>query len=693
VTTAAEPGSVGAAGTYSVNFEPRGAAQLGGQPVGLQLAGLLVDDQRRIVLAEVPVWPGLQAPTAVLTSRPGAMAFWRGRAYYTAPDGATINVRDCDGGITQFIDIRHHDLGLSDPAVVEVPDLASLATTPRDTLLVADRRSGKVREFDLFTAQSVWSWHDLDGVDDVTVAAGGVVYATCDRGIVRLDPYEGATDVVPIKQATSQPKSLAWARVDGADVLFLALGIRIIVIEVTDGTLRVRGRLPVQPLPAAAAPLAVRWHAARLYVASPADHLIRVFDTTTASLLGDLPGRIPDYSAFGLDEDGSLWITDGISAERSGASRAVDHGSARLGPMPIKLDQATDHTLRIRLVGRLTSADAVVSAEFIPHSIEPAGETSDTLVRVPPDATSVVVLITLTAAASTAAGRQQSHVTAVELRVDEPGWIDQLPSIYRDPASHPDLFLDPFLRLAKIGIDEVIDSLLTLPAQIDPSTSIDDLDGDRWLDWLAGWVDVQLDETMPADVRREMVAGAFARHGTRGTADNLRDQIALELGLTSVEIVQPGDVASVWVLGADSGELGMRTMTAAAPPSGSILDSTAAAERSHLIGPADYGAPLFGDLANRFDVLVHAALIGCPDDRERLEALIERERPAHTTAHLCVIEPGISVGIQARVGVDAVIGGGRHQHALSGLDGFTAGARPDRAVLGEGGTREGLVLT
>ena len=101
---------------------------------------------------------------------------------------------------------------------------------------------------------------------------------------------------------------------------------------------------------------------------------------------------------------------------------------------------------------------------------------------------------------------------------------------------------------------------------------------------------------------------------------------------------------AVWVLGDETSELGMQTMTAAAPPTGSIVEVTAVAEGSHLIGPADYGAPLFGDLANSFDVVVHAARIRCPDDRRRLEALIEHERPAHTIGAPLCIEPASASG-------------------------------------------------
>jgi len=36
--------------------------------------------------------------------------------------------------------------------------------------------------------------------------------------------------------------------------------------------------------------------------------------------------------------------------------------------------------------------------------------------------------------------------------------------------------------------------------------------------------------------------------------------------------------------------------------------------------------------------------------------VIEREKPAHTAYHLCVIQPGFRVGFQARLGIDAVVG-------------------------------------
>jgi phage tail-like protein len=667
--------SIAGAGTYRVLFEPDGVARLGGRAVPLALDGLTVDAQRRLTLAELPPWPDLHPSDGLPTTRPGAMAFWRGQVFYTAGDGRAINRRDCDGGVGRFMDAyRHHQ-----PST-RTPDLASLVVTPRDTLLVCDRTTATVTEYDVFTAQSVWSWRGLAGLDDITVAPGGEAYVTCDRGVVRLEAYDDTMDIYRAERVGAASASLAWGTLGGVDVLFVTRGARVVVIDIAVGVERkpvMRFPIPGNLVP----PVAIRWHDGRLYLASPSGGAIEVVHTNTGSRLGALPGSARAFAAFGVDSEGSLWIGDGECAVRSQGSRPIDRGSAQLGPVPIGLDSVTGHTLRARLVGQV-GPDATVAPEFGPTAGGTRdGSAADVFEDIPADATQVAVRIDLAVPSPAGLEYRRQTISAVELRVDEPAWVEQLPAIYRHPDAHPEWFLDPLLRLMRTSADEVIDTLLALQTQIDPATAIDDLDGDRWLDWLSGWVDVHLDEAMPPDPRRTLVAGAFARHARRGTADSLRELIALELDVEDVEIAQPGDVASVWVLGAESAELGLRTMTAAAPPTGSIVDSTAVASGSHLIGPSEYGSPLFGDLAHRFDVLVHAAWVRCEDDRDRLAALIERERPAHASVHLCVIEPGISVGIQARVGVDTVIGVNGPQDAVGGLDGFRS-PRPGRLVLG-----------
>ena len=103
--------------------------------------------------------------------------------------------------------------------------------------------------------------------------------------------------------------------------------------------------------------------------------------------------------------------------------------------------------------------------------------------------------------------------------------------------------------------------------------------------------------------------------------------------------------------------LGFDAVLAPAPAYGAVLASTATLEHSHLLDPADGGTPLFGDVAHRFCVQVHAAQAATPGALDALTATLAREAPAHAAYHVCVLPPRMRVGLQARLGIDAVVGG------------------------------------
>ena len=64
--------------------------------------------------------------------------------------------------------------------------------------------------------------------------------------------------------------------------------------------------------------------------------------------------------------------------------------------------------------------------------------------------------------------------------------------------------------------------------------------------------------------------------------------------------------------------------------------------------------------------------------------MIEREKPAHTAYHLCVIEPRMRVGSQARIGVDAIIAQGPPAVQLGmPLDVATLAARAESCETAE----------
>jgi phage tail-like protein len=220
-----------------------------------------------------------------------------------------------------------------------------------------------------------------------------------------------------------------------------------------------------------------------------------------------------------------------------------------------------------------------------------------------------------------------------------------------------------------------------LPELFDPLAAPDERPSESWLDWLAGWLDVVLEEAWPEEKRRGALPEGAALHRIRGTAEGLRRLLYLYTGAPA-RIEEPFRFARLWALG-EASTLGFDTMLAPAHPQGAVVGTTAVLDQSHLIREADYGAPLFEDTAHRFCVLLHAADLRGPGLLEKARQVLEREKPAHTTYHLCLIEPRMRVGFQARVGVDTIVGGPFGDLVLDeprslGLDAVLAG-RPDRA--------------
>ncbi|MFZ2162577.1 MAG: PA14 domain-containing protein [Sideroxyarcus sp.] len=71
----------------------------------------------------------------------------------------------------------------------------------------------------------------------------------------------------------------------------------------------------------------------------------------------------------------------------------------------------------------------------------------------------------------------------------------------------------------------------------------------------------------------------------------------------------------------------------------------------------DFGAPLADDYAHLFSVFVPAAQVPLAAQRQALRDLIEAEKPAYTDFQLCLVEPRMRVGVQARLGIDSIVAG------------------------------------
>ena len=108
-----------------------------------------------------------------------------------------------------------------------------------------------------------------------------------------------------------------------------------------------------------------------------------------------------------------------------------------------------------------------------------------------------------------------------------------LPGIYQD-----DDFAQRFVSAFDEVLAPVFSSLDGFEAYIDPELAPAD-----FVEWLAGWVALALDEGWPLERRRTLVARSVELYRMRGTARGLAEHVALFTGVEP-ELEESGGVAA-----------------------------------------------------------------------------------------------------------------------------------------------------
>lgn len=107
--------------------------------------------------------------------------------------------------------------------------------------------------------------------------------------------------------------------------------------------------------------------------------------------------------------------------------------------------------------------------------------------------------------------------------------LHRLPGVLQE-----DEFLQRFLPAFDAGLAPVVTTLDSLHAYVDPQLAPED-----FLDWLASWVGVELDDAWSLEQRRIVVGAAALVHRQAGTADGIRDSMALALD-ADVKVTESG---------------------------------------------------------------------------------------------------------------------------------------------------------
>jgi phage tail-like protein len=198
--------------------------------------------------------------------------------------------------------------------------------------------------------------------------------------------------------------------------------------------------------------------------------------------------------------------------------------------------------------------------------------------------------------------------------------LDDLPAIFRqdpfagqfllafeklligisDTAAYPSAGV-PFRPM---GLEQAIDQVASY---FDPAAT-----PAAFLPWLAGWVGLSLRADLDETKQRDFVARIVQRYRRRGTAGNLADLLSIFT-------------------------VGRPVVAEDATPFHFTVTIYLPAQASFGGAPADY--PAFID---RQTTIAHA--------------LIEMEKPAHTTYQLNPVFPSLQIGVHSTVGVDTLLG-------------------------------------
>lgn len=153
-----------------------------------------------------------------------------------------------------------------------------------------------------------------------------------------------------------------------------------------------------------------------------------------------------------------------------------------------------------------------------------------------------------------------------------------MPGLYQD-----DEFSQRFISAFDEVLAPVMSTIDNFSAYLDPALTPED-----FLDWLAGWVGVLLDETWPIERRRAFVAIASQLYKTRGTAAGLAAQVRL---FTAGDVSIDESGGSAWSPTADAEPPGSPEFSVAVkvtPPAKAKIDAArlnalvAAAKPAHV---------------------------------------------------------------------------------------------------------------
>jgi phage tail-like protein len=540
----------------------------------------------------------------------------------------------------------------------------------RRVVLVADSGNDRVALLAPGDLRIVEVWDGLPGASSVACGADGAVYVVtaADGALVKLDALGRRDAAFAARLAGGPPLNAAAVAAAETHVVVLGTGGRVHVLDAT-------GRREQDWDSDLAAPLGLAAAGTTVLIGDSGARAVAVFAQAGARR-GDAHGYAGPVAALAFDGRGGVLVIPGggevpvrMSATGAHGVRGVLWGGPFRSP--------DDTTAPRHLVRAAVTAAAGAHVQLAvceqdaggapppvdPEAADPFADPRWTAIPVASDAVETLfpgAPLDEVFVGMVFTGDGLASPTLHEIRIDfaHPTWLPYLPALYARDAEAAER-LARWLTAFESASDRVQGGIDGLPALFTPAAAPTD-----WLPWLAGWLALELPDAWHAATRRTAIAGAFAASARRGTLAGLREAVRERAGI-DVVIEEPILQTGLWLLPADDATeaelalsaLGATTFLARAEPHGAVVGTTAVADGSYLVPQDEYATPLFEDVAHQFTVRVYRGASYSEDAVATARAVLDDERPAHTTYDICVVEPAMRVGVQARRGIDAIVAG------------------------------------
>jgi phage tail-like protein len=686
--------------------------------LGFRLHGLVADGDGTLRLAPLPLAGALPPELATLPppAGPAGVAAVPGeRVFVTDPPTHQLLVIDgCDPAERAVACLTRPGAG---PDELDTPR-GLLWHRRRELLLVIDSGNHRIKAYALPTLQLVEIWGrqgsgpgELDQPASLAADRAGNVYVADvgNRRVQKLDRFGMATGGFWDElggHGDRHPAEVAVGEVAGATAVFvLDADGRVDVLD-ADG--HADGRWDS----GLARPCGLSAHGATVYLGDNASRRLLVFGHDGFEV-GAAVGWEGPVAAVATDGRGGLLLhAGGARPPLRLAARGARRGSGVLwgGPFPNpSARREPSHWLRatalplepgahlqLFVCARLDGAAPPVD----PDGADPFADQCWRRLPIAPDAFETLfpgqpLDEVWVGARFSGEGRTSPAVSQLRLDFAHEPYLRHLPQLYSNDPEASEL-LARWLTQFESAFEGVHTRIDGLAALFDPAAA-----EARFLPWLAGWLATELPDSWDEAHKRRTITEAFSGFARRGTVRGLAERLRAWVGVDAV-IEEPVVQTGWWALPGDRPSdpeaalsvLGLTTVLAAGEPQGAVAGTSAVLDGSWLSPQEAYATALFTDVAHQFTVRVYRGHRYSQQAVNAARGLLQREAPAHTTHHLCVVEPRLRVGVQARVGVDAVVAGPQAQLALSAAarGGLTLGGEP-AGHLGEDSTIGRIHLT